>query len=93
MLIPYEGKYHKGCHSKYLKAQKKERGDGGQVSEYVSAFYKLIEEIDSKLQSGRALDVNNLNITYLTFLMDLDIDASVASTYRKEKLKIRLVKH
>ena len=25
--------------------------------------------------------------------MDLDIDASVASTYRKEKLKNRLVKH
>ena len=25
--------------------------------------------------------------------MDLDIDASVVSTYRKEKLKNRLVKH
>ena len=67
MLIPYEGKYHKGCHSKYLKAQKKESGDGGKVSEYNSAFYKLIEEIDSKLQSGRALDMNYLNITYQTF--------------------------
>ena len=68
VLLPYEGQYHKGCHSKYLKAKKKESGDGGQVSEYDSAFYKLIEEIDSKLQSGIALDVNNLNITYLTFL-------------------------
>ena len=37
--------------------------------------------------------MNYLNITYQTFLMDLDIDASVASTYRKEKLKNRLVKH
>ena len=93
MLIPYEGKYHKGCHSKYLKAQKKESGDGGKVSEYDSAFYKLIEEIDSKLQSGGALDMNYLNITFQTFLMNLDIDASVASTYRKEKLKNQLVKH
>ena len=93
MLIPYEGKYHKGYHSKYLKAQKKESGDEGKVSEYNSAFYKLIEEIDSKLQSGRALDMNYLNITYQTFLMDLDIDALVTSTYRQEKLKNRLVKH
>ena len=87
MLIPYGGKYHKGCHSKYLKAQKKESEDGGKVSEYDSAFYKLTEEIDSKLQSSRALDMNYLNITFQNFLMDLDIDASVASTYRKEKLK------
>ena len=65
----------------------------GKVSEYDSAFYKLIEEIDSKLQSGRALDMNYLNITYQTFIMDLVIDASVASTYRKEILKNRLVKH
>ena len=62
VLIPYEGKYHKDCHNKYLKAQKKESGDGGKVSEYDSAFYKLIEKIDSKLQSGRALDMNYLNI-------------------------------
>ena len=55
VLIPYEGKYHKGCHSKYLKAQKKESGDGGQVSEYDSAFYKLIEEIDSKLQIWQSI--------------------------------------
>ena len=34
-----------------------------------------------------------LNITFQNFLMDLDIDASVALTYRKEKLKNRLVKH
>ena len=67
VLIPYEGKYHNGCHSKYLKAQKKESGDGGKVSEYDSAFYKLIEEIDCKLQSGRALDMNYLNITYQNF--------------------------
>ena len=66
VLIPYEGKYHKGCHSKYLKAQKNESGDGGKVSEYDSAFYKLIEEIDSKLQSGRALDMNYLNLTFQT---------------------------
>ena len=72
--------------------EKRKRG-WGKVSEYDSAFYKLIEEIDSKLQSGRALDMNYLNITFQTFLMDLDIDASVASTYRKEKLKNRLVKH
>ena len=38
VLIPYEGKYHKGCHSKYLQTQKKESGDGGKVSEYDSAF-------------------------------------------------------
>ena len=37
--------------------------------------------------------MNYLNITFQSFLMDLDIDASVASTYRKEKLKNRLVKH
>ena len=37
--------------------------------------------------------MNYLNITFQNFLMDLDIDASVASTYRKEKLKNRLVKH
>ena len=43
VLIPCDGKYHKGCHSKYLKAQKIESGDGGKVSEYDSAFYKLIE--------------------------------------------------
>ena len=28
VLIPYEEKYHESCHSKYLKAQKKESGDG-----------------------------------------------------------------
>ena len=72
--------------------EKRKRG-WGEVSEYDSAFYKLIEEIDSKLQSSRALDMNYLNITFQNFLMDLDIDASVASTYRKEKLKNRLVKH
>ena len=37
--------------------------------------------------------MNYLNITFQNFLMDLDIDASVALTYRKEKLKNRLVKH
>ena len=37
--------------------------------------------------------MNYLNITYQTFLMDLDTDASVAPTYRKEKLKNRMVKH
>ena len=56
------------------QSTEKESEDEGKVSEYDSSFYKLIEEIDSKL-------------------MDLDIDASVASTYRKEKLKNRLVKH
>ena len=75
------------------QSTEKESEDGGKVSEYDSAFYKLIEEIDSKLQSGRALDMNYLSITFQTFLMDLDIDASVASTYRKEKLKNQLVKH
>ena len=75
------------------QSTEKESEDGGKVSEYDSAFYKLIEEIDSKLQSGKALDMNYVNITFQTFLMDLDIDASVASTYRKEKLKNQLVKH
>ena len=49
------------------KHRKKKAGMGEKVSEYNSAFYKLIEEIDSKLQSGRALDMNYLNITYQTF--------------------------
>ena len=92
VLIPYEGNTTKVVTANTSKHRKRKRG-WGKVSEYDSAFYKLIEEIDSKLQSSRALHTNYLNITFQNFLMDLDIDASVASTYRKEKLKNRLVKH
>ena len=38
VLMPYEGKCHKGCHSKYLKAQKKESGDGGKFQNMIQHF-------------------------------------------------------
>ena len=41
----------------------------------------------------RALDMNYINITCQTFLMDLNIDAPVASAHGKQKLKNRLIKH
>ena len=38
VLIPYEGKYHKGCHSNYLKAQKKKAGMREKLQNMIQHF-------------------------------------------------------
>ena len=90
-LIANEAKYHKGCHSKYIKQDKctEEMSEAGDI--YNEALEKLMSDILPHLNEGKAFSMQELLEKYQLILTD-SITEDEASSYTKQKLKTKLLK-
>ena len=92
-LIAADAQYHKTCFASYIsksnlkhKAFREKQGE----SLYEEMFDKMSSEITEGLKEGMAFDMTSLLSRYRELLAERGVDAT---SYSKQRLKLRLEKH
>ena len=85
----YEAKYHKACHSKYLKVKSKEQSIQKDETVYDKTLETLMKTIDPNQKAGRAYLMTDLLLKFKT-LLEQSTSAEKSQIYTSQKLKKKI---
>jgi len=91
-LISAGGKYHKACHASYVSKTNIQRKHNTSTEENIfeEAFKRLLEIITPEIENGKAYD---MNVLLTMFQKEVEKMGGAATSYTKQKLKVRLIGH